>query len=209
MAQVTTGVRAVLSSPGVYNLMQVLMGMRRGRAYFSETHIRAKSGSRVLDIGCGTAEILPYMPNVDYVGFDISPDYIKAAKAKYGSKGTFHCRLLSESEVDSLPKFDIVLAIGLLHHLDDDAARNFMAMAGRALAPGGRLITLDGCYSENQNPIARFLISRDRGQNVRTPDGYSALARGAFSDIKPTLKHTAWIPYTHWIMECSTPTLDR
>ncbi|EUC14715.1 Methyltransferase type 12 [Burkholderia sp. BT03] len=203
MSQVTTGIRSILSSAGAYNLVQTLMGAHKGRTYFANTHIRANAGARVLDIGCGTSEILGYLPKVDYVGVDISPDYIAAAKSKYGNRGVFHSKLLTESEVDAMQRFDIVLAIGLLHHMDDDAACNFIALARRALAPGGRLVTIDGCFVKGQNPIARFIISRDRGQNIRTPEGYASLASSNFTSINTTLRHVPWIPYTHWIMECN------
>ena len=72
--QVTTGFRAVLSHPWVYDTFQNLMGARSGRRRFSTTFIRAYLGSRLLDIGCGTAWILEYLPvDIDYRGYDINP----------------------------------------------------------------------------------------------------------------------------------------
>lgn len=203
MAQITTGVRAILSSPHVYNTFQAIMGARRGRQEFAEVDIRAAAGDRVLDIGCGTGEIRPYLPAVDYVGFDISPDYISAAQSKFGDMGTFHCRLFGREDVARMPAADIVLAIGLLHHLDDATALEFMELAKSALKPGGRLIALDPCLVEGQNPIARFLVSRDRGQNVRDEEGYIRLANSVFGNVSHRTRHTRWIPYTHFIMQCS------
>lgn len=204
MAQITSGVRAILSSPHVYNTFQAIMGARRGRQEFAEVDIRAVDGDRVLDIGCGTGEIRPYLPAVDYVGFDISPDYIRAAQSKFGETGTFHCRLFGREDVARMPPADIVLAIGLLHHLDDGTAREFMELAKSALKPGGRLIALDPCLVEGQNPVARFLVNRDRGQNVRDEGGYIRLASSVFRNVSHRTRHTRWIPYTHFIMQCST-----
>ena len=65
------------------------------------------------------------------------------------------------------------------------------------------MITIDPCIAAGQNPIARYLIFHDRGQSVRDSDGYQALASKVFSRVNGTLRHRRWIPYTHWIMECS------
>jgi SAM-dependent methyltransferase len=202
MAQITTGIRKVLSHPTVYDAFQIFMGGSRGRSRFARDYIRARPGDHVLDIGCGTAEIRAFLPDVKYWGFDISETYIEAAKKRYGSQGNFMCKLLDFPDLEKLPKFDVVLGCGLLHHLDAGAAEHLLRLAKAALKPGGRLVTIDGCYAQGQNPIARLLVSYDRGQNVMDGDGYKKLASSVFSDIVGRVRHQAWIPYTHWIMEC-------
>ena len=204
MGQITTGFRAVLSHPWIYDAFQNIMGARKVRRNFSTTFIRAYPGSRLLDIGCGTAWILEYLPmDVDYRGYDINPGYIAAARAKFGKRGQFTCRLLEESEVAGILPFDIVIAVGLLHHLDDDTARNVLHLARLALQPGGRFVSLDPVFAAGQSPIARFIISQDRGRNVRDEKGYLALARHEFNQVEGMVHHRTWIPYTHWIMECT------
>jgi len=157
---------------------------------------------KVLDIGCGPADILAYLPGVDYWGFDISPSYIARARSRFGSDGHFESRMVGESDLAVLPAFDVVLAIGVLHHLDDAVAGQVMQLAHRALVAGGRLLTIDPCLDPSQNPVARFLIRRDRGQNVRDRAGYAALAHSAFRDPRVEVRHTTWIPYTHCYLEC-------
>lgn len=204
MAQVTSGIRAVLSHPVVYETFQRIMGAKRGREWIVRDFIRPFPGMRILDLGCGPAEILSSLPtDVAYTGYDMSADYIAAAKAKFGDRGTFHCRLLEQAEAATLEPFDLVMGIGVLHHLDDSTARQFMTLAKAALKPGGRVLTVDPCFAPGQNPIARFLISKDRGQNVRNEAGYRALAEGTYPDVAGAVTHRAWIPYTHWTMECS------
>lgn len=204
MAQITNGIRAVLSSPVIYDFVQNIMGAHKVRQQLVHEFIRPETGFRILDLGCGTAEILRYIPNtVEYWGYDISPDYIAAAKAEFGSRGHFQCGLLNEADLNNLPKFDCVLALGLLHHLDDEVAKAFFSLAKQVLNPAGRVVTIDPCLATGQNPIARFLILRDRGQNVRNAQEYASLAQGAFENVEGSLRHRAWIPYTHCIMECS------
>jgi SAM-dependent methyltransferase len=203
MAQVTTGIRAMLSHPLVYSSLQRLMGAEKLRVRNVQNHVRPFPGMRILDLGCGTAEYLNALPtDIVYVGYDMSPLYIAAARKRFGGRGTFHCGLLERAEVATLEPFDLVLGTGVLHHLDDEAARRFMSVASAALKPGGRIFTVDPCYAPGQNPIARFLISRDRGQHVRDVEGYRSLPRGLAVEVTGTLIHRAWIPYTHWHMEC-------
>lgn len=203
MAQITHGVRAILSHPLVYSAFQSLMGAHRFRTNFVSHYVKPFSGMRILDIGCGPADILAYLPNVDYSGFDISQAYIDKARSKFGQQGHFYCQHLRPDDVENLPKFDVVLAIGLLHHLDDPLAISVMRLAHQALKPGGKLLTVDPCLDPSQNAMAGFLVRHDRGQNVRNKLGYSALAANVFVNASVEVRHQRWIPYTHCIMECT------
>ncbi|HEU4950490.1 MAG TPA: class I SAM-dependent methyltransferase [Holophagaceae bacterium] len=203
MSQVTSGFRAVLSSARIYHLLQRAMGAHHSRAVLSRDYIRAEAGDRVLDIGCGTADILDHLPEVAYHGFDLNPRYIASAQARYGARGTFRCedvRAVTESEPGT---YDLVLAIGILHHLDDAEAAGLLRLARAALRPGGRLITFDSCYVVGQSRIAKLLIDLDRGRNTRTEPAYRALAEAAFSSVKSAVHHDLLhFPYTHAILEC-------
>jgi 2-polyprenyl-3-methyl-5-hydroxy-6-metoxy-1,4-benzoquinol methylase len=202
MAQITQGVRAILSHPFIYTAFQSMMGANQFRKQFIANFVKSFPGMKILDIGCGPADILAYMPEVEYYGFDVDNDYINHAQQKFGSRGEFHCKQLQMKDLESLPLFDIVLALGLLHHLDDAVAVDVMELAAKALKPGGRLLTVDPCFDPLQNPIARLLIHGDRGQNVRDKAGYEALANVFFESPQVEVHHRVWIPYTHCIMEC-------
>jgi cyclopropane fatty-acyl-phospholipid synthase-like methyltransferase len=203
MSQITSGVRAILSHPAVYDQFQMLMGSDRIRRELVAEHIRPFAGMRLLDIGCGTARILDYLPELSYHGFDLSHKYIDEAVARYANRGVFRCALVEEATLQGEPPFDLVLAVGVLHHLDDKSTQQLMQLAKFALKDGGRLVTIDPCFDSEQNPIARFLVSQDRGQNVRSGELYRQLALNAFSQTEGVVRHRAWIPYTHWIMECT------
>ena len=205
MAQITTGIRSILSNPAVYDFAQTMMGASKNRVWMQNEFIQAKPGERVLDVGCGTADVLSVMPDVEYVGFDISEAYIERAQARWGQRGTFHAQLLDKPAVETLGKFDLVLATGLLHHLDDHEVHGLFETLAVALKPGGRVITVDGTYVDGQNPLARFVISKDRGQSVRTPGAYSTLAKQHFEAVEGWMEPRAWIPYTYWIMRLGSP----
>jgi SAM-dependent methyltransferase len=203
MAQTTSGVRSVLSMPIVYDTFQEFTGASRSRRRFVAEDIRPFPGCRILDIGCGTARILDFLPaDARYVGFDSSAVYIDSAVSRYRGRAEFFCAELGRGDVKGLGRFDIVLASGVLHHLDDGPAAELAAIAAEALADSGRLVTIDPCYAPGQTTASRFLVSRDRGQNVREPAAYVRLAEGAFARVEGRVRHQAWIPYTHWIMQC-------
>lgn len=203
MAQIITGIRSILSHPIIYNAMQSLVGAYQFRAHYTREYIRPFSHAKILDIGCGTGEILNFLPlSVEYYGFDLNKNYIRYAKKKYGHRGTFICNDIN-NQLKDLPQFDIVLAMGLLHHLDDAEVQRLFNLSTSVLKKEGRLITFDGCYIENQSRFAKFMISRDRGQNIRFPEEYKALTQSNFQNVKIAIRHDLLrIPYTHIIMEC-------
>ncbi|HEL2978984.1 TPA: class I SAM-dependent methyltransferase [Stenotrophomonas maltophilia] len=206
MSQKTDGLHAVLSHPAVYDLLQNMLGARRSRARLIRDHIRPRTGDRILDIGCGTGELFSQMPGgLHYVGFDLSEAYIQAARQRFGGRARFECMDVADYQLagGEQQQADLVLAIGILHHLDDDRARALMRTARAALKPGGRFISLDGAYVEGQSAIAHALIARDRGQSIRTPDAYRALAEAEFSTVSGRVRgDMLYVPYTHYIMEC-------
>jgi len=205
VSQITKGIRSALSAPAIYRLFGQLIGGSSGRNILVTEYIRSKCGDRILDIGCGPGDIVPHLPGpIEYLGLDTSQEYIEYAKSHFGDRATFICQHVSDKTFKQDSYFDVALAIGILHHLDDFDALNLFHLAKTALKPGGRLITFDGVYTENQSFCARYIISSDRGQNVRTKDGYLALATQVFSQIKVSIRHDLLrIPYTHIILECT------
>jgi len=192
------GLRRVLSLAPLYQALQNALGVRRLYDRLVADHVAPPPGARILDIGCGPAAILAALPDgVEYHGFDTSERYIAAARKRWGDRGRFWCARVDEATLADLPRVDRVLAVGVLHHLDDGEAKHLFALARAALAPGGRVVTYDPCFTDGQGRLSRALVSRDRGRNVRTPDEYVAIARTAFSRVDATvLDGHLRLPYT-------------
>lgn len=199
--------RRLLSISSIYGSFQKLLKRGDGTSRLVREILQIGSGQRVLDIGCGPAEILAHLPDgVDYTGYDAEPNYIAAARARYGSRGSFAVRAVSPEAMADIGTFDVVMSLGVLHHLMDADADTVFASAAKVLRPGGHVVTLDGAYVDGQNPIARLLLALDRGKHVRAPDGYASIARRYFREVKVTVFHDLIaVPYTHCIMTARIP----
>lgn len=177
------------------------------RARYLAEYVRPQHGERAFDIGCGPGDVLEYLPPMDYVGVDINESYIRAARRRFGALGQFHCQSADNIVVAEPGSFDLVMANGLLHHLNDDECRRLFDVARQALKPSGRLVTFDGCFVPDQSAVARWILRLDRGRFVRTPAEYVQLARSAFGAVDSHVRHDMIrIPYTHHIMVCTRPT---
>jgi SAM-dependent methyltransferase len=189
--------------PTLYRVLQHATGGPSSRQALVNEHIRARAGERVLDVGCGPADILACLPPVDYTGFDASAEYIATARRNYGDQARFHCQRVSDASVAEHGTFDIVIAIGIVHHLDDAEAEHLFRLAHAALRPDGRLVTVDPVFVDRQSRIARFLISHDRGEHVRDERGYMSIAARAFHTIRSIVRTDLLrVPYTHLVLEC-------
>ena len=68
------------------------------------------------------------------------------------------------------------------------------------------MFTNDPCLMPGQSRIARAVIQRDRGMNVRSPEGYRALAEPYFGEVRADVRHDLLrIPYSHALLTCAEP----
>jgi len=202
---VDRGVRNLLARPLVYNTFQTVIGANRARARYFKEFIQVFSGARVLDIGCGTGILLDHLPSdVEYTGVDMNSACIEFAREKFGDRGKFLCERVGDQAGDGWTDyFDVINAHGLLHHLSDDDSEQLFSCATRFLKPGGYMVTADPVFTDGQSRVARWVISKDRGQNVRTPDAYLALAHKFFEDVTHCIRSKeSLLPYTGIRMVC-------
>ena len=203
MAQIDTGIRSVLARPAIYGLFQRAIGSKEAQRDFVSRYVQPRAGERLLDIGCGPGTLLEDLSDIGYVGFDPSPSYIKTASQKFGARGRFIVGGIDDVDGQEFGRFDIVLAKGVLHHLDDTQVDKAFATATAVLNEGARVVTVDPCFLPDQPWLARFLISRDRGQNVRDLDHYRTLAERWFPKVETHVRTDRLrVPYSHLIMVC-------
>jgi SAM-dependent methyltransferase len=194
----------ILQISHVYRYFTELIGGMKVRKFWIEKYVRPWEGARLLDIGCGPADILEFLPNVQYVGFDMNPRYISAAQKRWGFRGTFvHQSVESISSMDTFVNFDLVTAFGVLHHLDDQQALGLISLAYRVLKSGGKFITLDGCFRDSISTMARFLLKHDRGRFIRRESEYLELVYKKFDCLKVSYDiGPLRVPYSAVVLEC-------
>lgn len=197
--------RAFLRSPQGYNFFQGLIGAERMRRVLVDEYVRPSRGGRLLDIGCGTALIRERLPEMDYFGVDADESYLRWARQKFPSRAAFKLADAGPGFAAGLPaSFEVVLAVGVLHHLDDAQVAGLFEEVRGLLSPGGRLITLDVCYEPGQSALSRAFVSRDRGEHVREYSRYETLAARAFRQVRATVRRDLLrVPCSHCILECA------
>lgn len=113
-------------------------------------------GQDILDVGCGTGELMKQIleedPSRKLTGIDYSPNMIEQAKQKLGNLAA-----IQFADAQKLPfadnTFDMVTCCDSFHHYPDpDAVLQEMV---RVLKPGGCLI-LGDCY---QKGLSRFIMN--------------------------------------------------
>lgn len=199
----THGWYRCLESPWVYDWAQFLVRSHRSRQRFIERMVRPHAGMRVFDFGCGTATVCKHLAGVNYLGVDLRPAYIESARRRF-PKARFQCcdaTAVCETEPGT---FDRVLALGVLHHLADDAVVNLMRLASQLLKPDGEFVSHDPTLAPQQASAARWFVRRDRGKFVRTPDELASLVAVHLTPAEIFVDHRPLrIPYTEVLLRAA------
>ena len=112
----------------------------------------------------------------------------------------------TEAHRTTLPKFDAVMLMGLLHHLSDDEADGLLGLIARSLEPGGRVVALDTVFYDGQSRHSRWLAENDRGEFVRRPEGFRALASKHFGEIDGrVVGDSLTVVSSHYLMMLTRP----
>lgn len=204
-AHVTKGVRKILENPKIWKFFnETIIGQDKYQKKLTDRFFNNKGTYRLLDIGCGTCDIINHLDeNIEYYGFDLNDHYITSAKKTFGNRGTFIKEVVGENlNQNWIGYFDVILAHGLIHHLTDTQSHQLLKSAKQYLKKDGFLVTVDTVYHEQQNLIRKFLVSKDRGQNVRTPSKYLELAKEYFNvELSEINDYSLRIPYSLFTMK--------
>ncbi len=198
----------LLQKPFFYNGFQHLVGRDKILKKLCQDYIMAKESDCILDVGCGTANIIDFLPNsCPYDGVDYDSYYIEHSRKKHINRKNTHFfkKDIDEVKNDITKKYDLILVLGVFHHIDNEKVSSFLHHTSKnILTKEGRLIVIDNVLTESQSFISRYIIKKDRGQFIRKENDYIQLFKGYFKnhsyDIRDDLLN---IPYTHIITTCS------
>jgi ubiquinone/menaquinone biosynthesis C-methylase UbiE len=176
-------------NPRIYDKVQLVAGVRYVHCRIA-THTRCfDPHCLVLDAGGGTGSVRSLWANTcTYVCLDINIQKLHGFKLKYPD-GT---ALLADATRTPIRNgsVDVVLCIGVAHHLSGDLLMQFVNESRRILKGAGRLILLDAIWRPRRW-AGQLLWRYDRGSNPRTAEAllrilssqYKIIHRESFSLI--------------------------
>lgn len=133
---------------------------------------------KILDVACGTGEFSLFFHPKNYIGIDISKEYIDYALKNY--KGAFYCRDACQNGFEDA-YFDQALILGLFHHLDIPDVITALKETRRALKKDGEVLLIeDAPITSNWNLIGKFLQQFDVGSNIRPAKDYREILEEYF-----------------------------
>jgi 2-polyprenyl-3-methyl-5-hydroxy-6-metoxy-1,4-benzoquinol methylase len=120
-----------------------------------------KASDSVLDYGCGNGTIAITCAGMvkDVYGIDFASGMIEVAKSKAAERSIENVDFFQATIFDERLKkgsFDVVLAWGILHLVDD--RQHVIRRIQELLKPGGLLISATECMGEKKSSIASLLF---------------------------------------------------
>jgi SAM-dependent methyltransferase len=120
----------------------------------------ANKRSRVLSLGCGIGDtellLAPHVRNV--TGIDLSAQAIRQARADAATLGIRNARFEQGTRIEG--RFDVAIAIFLLHHLPDAELAMLPHLLRAQLTPGGIFYSLDPSRQRLSGAIGRLLVPK-------------------------------------------------
>jgi SAM-dependent methyltransferase len=201
VAQRISGAYRLITIPSIYKGLMFALGADQAITRYVNEVLQPKAGVKMLDVGCGPANLLAYLPPLDYTGIDLNEKHIAYARRRYGDRGRFMVGNAADDLRQQEKAFDLINVSALLHHLDDSEAIRLFASLKLLLKEDGKIVTFDNVWLPNQRAVVKLINELDSGTNIRTPTGYLKLLEGQGFDIQTRTFHDLLrIPYDHFIM---------
>ena len=118
-------------------------------------------GGKVLDLGCGTGELLfklvqKYPATAELVGIDISEEMLKRAKSKLDSFKTVSLHVGNVEKIAYPDEyFDLIVSVGVMHYVRNP--KSMITEALRVLKHGGRFLLIDMAEESMTTKISSVL----------------------------------------------------
>jgi ubiquinone/menaquinone biosynthesis C-methylase UbiE len=193
----------IFDNAKLYEIFQTTVLRKKTKTVIRDEIVRPEKVVKVLDFGCGIGYHSELFMSSYYLGVEPLKACIDTANRKYAnSRVEFELGDHKSLEVLPAGSFDLVIAIGVLHHIDDNILKEFVTEAFRILTPQGKLTTFDPVFHDKQSKISKWVVKQDRGRFVRSEIEYTREIRSTFSGIVETRVYSNLlrIPYDHLVI---------
>jgi len=127
----------------------------------------------VLDFGCGIGSSCSMFQPDKYIGVDCDIKRIVYAKAQHPEYNFYFLN------TDILPvdenSVDYVLALSVIHHIDENQLHIYLDEFKRILKPDGMVIALEPCFLDRKCFSNLFMRVMDRGKFIHKEHEYRKL----------------------------------
>lgn len=132
----------------------------------------------VLDLGCGSGSLASLFTKSSYSGFDADKKLIEYARLKHPGYTFF---VSDATNFNFKNKFDLILIVGVLHHLEDANVEKALRCMRKHLKGSGRIFIVEAIPPIFKwNLVGGFLRSIDKGNWIRPMERYRALIEKQF-----------------------------
>lgn len=135
-----------------------------------------------LDLGCGTGTLAPLFPPKNYLGMDIDASAVRYAKKRFPQ---YQFKAEDATSLKLNRKFDLILIVGVVHHLNDKQVDMLLGRVKSHLKKEGKVILIEAIPPIFKwNILGLFLRKSDRGAFVRELRQYQRLVGREFRVLK-------------------------
>lgn len=154
----------------------------------------------ILDFGCGIGILAPLFPHKKYLGFDKDEKAIAFAKAGHPR---YSFVVADATNLKLNKKFDLIIVVGVLHHLDNKEAKAALKTMRFLLTNNGVILIIEPIPPIYKwNILGRFLRASDKGHFVRKMQDYKKLVRDGLRIEKQYAKIGGLLDYGVFIISC-------
>jgi SAM-dependent methyltransferase len=162
--------RNLLRIPSVYRAWQAPFVAKKLAPFLARHDPR--SLGQVIDIGCGPGTNSSLFAPDQYLGVDLSPAYVDAAKARNPSH-EFRVWDVRTPSAD-VGSFDLAFVNSVFHHLSDDESRQLLDAIKSLVKSEGLVAIIDLVLPER--PSMAWMMARlDRGEHPRSLTHWQAV----------------------------------
>jgi ubiquinone/menaquinone biosynthesis C-methylase UbiE len=142
----------------------------RNRFYFETVkhlcreHLGDTHAMRILEVGCGTGDILSFLEPASGLGVDLSPEMVEIARRKHGHRPELDFAVGTAEKLPAENRdFDAVVMCDLIEHVDD--VQQALRAPAAVLKEGGLL------FVSTSNPLWAFPLWLLETLRLKMPEG--------------------------------------